>query len=136
MENPSCGILRFFKRSVVSHGILRKKRSIRTIPQYRSARDGLMRVYPYYRDSCNWINSPYSLSVCPDPDSTDNTNKSTSLLFLIRVYPFLLYSERQINVPDDTVRAAAENTCYFPRVYPYHFYIKNSLKGSQGSYSH
>ena len=69
----------------------------------------------------------YNLSVCPDPDSTDNTNKSKSLLFLIRVYRFLLYSEWQMNGPDDTVRAAAEKTCYFPRVYPCHFYIKNSL---------
>ena len=70
----------------------------------------------------------YSLSVCPDPDSTDNTNKSKSLLFLIRVYRFLLYSEWQMNGKDDTVRAAAEKTCYFPRVYPCHFYIKNSLR--------
>ena len=37
---------------------------------------------------------------------------------------FVIYSERQINVPDDTVRAAAEKTYYFPRVYPYHFYLK------------
>ena len=71
---------------------------------------------------------PYSLSVRPDLDSTDNTNKSTSLLFLIRVYRFLLYSEWQMNGPDDTMRAAAEKTYYFPRVYPYHFYIKNSLR--------
>ena len=32
-----------------------------------------------------------------------------------------------MNGKDDTVRAAAEKTCYFPRVYPCHFYIKNSL---------
>ena len=33
-----------------------------------------------------------------------------------------------MNGKDDTVRAAAEKTCYFPRVYPCHFYIKNSLR--------
>ena len=41
MKNRSCGIVRFLKRSVLSHGIVRKKRTIRTISYYRSIRDSL-----------------------------------------------------------------------------------------------
>ena len=41
MENRSFGERQYASKSVLSQGIVRKKRTIRTIPYYRSARDGL-----------------------------------------------------------------------------------------------